>query len=164
SLVREYLAGQLRDIPGRYNDPLLGGVTIAALQPQRAIPFSIIYVLGMGDQLFPGDPFVSPLDLRQARRCAGDILPVEQMRSALPGTILATRSQPYLTFVQRDLQKDQELQPAVAVLQLVRYLDRHVLAAPPFSMARVPLVGHDEKYLAPIDEDAPHDVLVQYRP
>jgi exodeoxyribonuclease V gamma subunit len=160
SLVREYLAGQIRDLAGRHNDLLAGGVTIASLRPQRAIPFQLVYLVGMGADHFPGTPFLSPLDLRSAQRQPGDILPVEHQRFALLETILATRRKLVVTYNERDLQKDQERQPAVPILQLKRHLEKQVVAGP-FEITHAPLLAHDASYLA---EPAPwQETLVQVR-
>jgi exonuclease V gamma subunit len=161
SLVREYLAGQIRDLAGRHSDGLAGGVTIAALRPQRPIPFQHVYLVGMGADHFPGTPFLSPLDLRSAQRQPGDILPVEHQRFALLETILATRRRLVITYNERDLQRDQERQPAVPVLQLKRYLEKNVTDAP-FHVASACLLPHDTQYLA--EPEPWQDVLVQVRP
>ena len=160
SLVREYLAGQIRDLAGRHNDLLAGGVTIAALRPQRPIPFQLVYLVGMGADHFPGSPFLSPLDLRSAKRQPGDILPVEHQRFALLETILATRRRLVITYNERDLQRDQERQPAVPVLQLKRYLEKNVTDGP-FQVGSACLLPHDAKYLA--KPEPWQDVLVQVR-
>ena len=161
SLVREYLAGQIRDLAGRHNTLLAGGVTLAALRPQRPIPFQLVYLVGMGADHFPGTPFLSPLDLRSAQRQPGDILPVEHQRFALLETILATRRKLVITYNERDLQKDQERQPAVPVLQLKRYLEKNVTDGP-FQVASACLLPHDTQYLA--EPEPWQDVLVQVRP
>ncbi|HEX3315958.1 MAG TPA: hypothetical protein VHR72_13760, partial [Gemmataceae bacterium] len=145
---------------GRHNDLLAGGVTIAALRPQRPIPFQLVYLVGMGADHFPGSPFLSPLDLRSAQRQPGDILPVEHQRFALLETILATRRRLVITYSERDLQRDQERQPAVPVLQLKRYLEKNVTGTP-FQVASACLLAHDAKYLA--EPEPWQDALVQVR-
>jgi hypothetical protein len=67
-LVREYVLGQLEKLEGSRGEYLVGGVTLAALQPMRPVPFQIVYVLGLGEDLFPGSNAQSSFDLRGAGR------------------------------------------------------------------------------------------------
>ena len=149
SLVREYLAGQIRDLAGRHNTLLTagGGSPSPRLRPERPIPFALVYLVGMGADHFPGTPFLSPLDLQSAQRQPGDVLPVEHQRFALLETILATRRRLVITYNERDLQRDQERQPAVPVLQLKRYLEKNVTDGP-FRVGSACLLAHDTRYLA----------------
>jgi exonuclease V gamma subunit len=161
-LVREFVAGQLREISARHNDLLAGGVTIAALQPGRAIPFAMVYLVGMGADLFPGSPFLSPLDLRHATRQPGDIQPIEQQRFAFLEALLMPERRLFITYNCRDLQRDQELLPAVPLFQLKRFLDRHVTAAP-MEFAKVPLLACDAKLVGDTPGPDGHDAFVQYQ-
>ena len=161
ALVREYLATQLQEIPGRRSEFLTGGVTIAALQPQRPVPFRVVYIVGLGEKHFPGNSFVSPLDLRDAKRQPGDILPVEHQRLAFLEALLTVRDKLYLTYNQRDLQTDQEFQPAVPLLQLKRFLEKQIVAGGAFGVVNAPLLSHGEQFLA--GGPAWQDVIVQYR-
>lgn len=157
ALVREVVAGRLRDIPGRRNDVLTSGVTIAALQPQRPIPFEVVFLAGMGEKHFPGSAAPGPFDLRQVRRQDGDILPVEQQRFGFLEAILSAKQKLIITYNARDLQKDEELQPAIPVAQLQRFVGTHILTDE-FRAVTAPLTAHDAAYLTP--SPLPEDVLV----
>src|SRR5262249_23821075 len=74
-------------------------------------------------------------------------------------SLLAARDKLYLLYNNRDLQRDQELQPAVPLTQLRRYLDESGNGQK-FDEVKVPLHGNDPKYLEqPTDHT---DVLVNY--
>ena len=77
ALVREYVQSQLVVLEGNRGEYLIGGVTVSALQPMRPVPFEIIYVVGMGEALFPGSNALSSFDLRGAARLPGDVRPAE---------------------------------------------------------------------------------------
>jgi hypothetical protein len=146
SLVREFVHDQLDAIAGRHGDYVAGGVTIAALRQMRPTPFSILYILGLGEDIFPGSDRLSSVDLRDVGRVPGDVRPAELARFQFLEALLATRKKIYLLYNNRDVQKDQDLLPAVPVVQLERYLSRHVLTTD-FEGTTVPLHDHDPAVL-----------------
>ena len=160
-LVREYVQGQLEVLQGNRGEYLIGGVTVSALQA-RPLPFAIIYVLGLGDDLFPGSNALSSFDLRAAGRLPGDVRPAEQRVHDLLTTLLSAQRKLYLLYNNHDLQKDQPLLPAAPLQQLQRYLDRHLLKSA-FQLTTMPANGDDLRFLDPAEQPPHQDVLVQYR-
>jgi exonuclease V gamma subunit len=146
-VVREFIQDQLAAIEGRQGEYLEGGVTIAALGPQRPMPFKVLYVMGLGENTFPGRNTLSSLDLRGVERKPGDVRPAETARFLFLEALLAARDKIYLLHDNRDVQKDQKLLPAIPVTQLQRYLNRNILNAD-FVSACVPLHDHDVEALA----------------
>lgn len=161
ALVREYVQSQLEVLEGNHGEYLIGGVTISALQPMRPVPFQIIYVLGLEEDLFPGSNALSSFDLRGAQRIPGDIRPAEHRLYDFLTTVLAAQQKLYLLYNNHDLVKDQPLQPAVTLHQLQRYLSRHVLKSD-FQQVELPLHADDPRFLDPAQQPAYQDVLVQY--
>ena len=161
ALVREYLATSLDLVAGRRGEPLAGGVTIAALLPMRPVPFEVIYVLGLGEDVFPGNNRLPTFDLRGAGRQPGDVRPAEQNRFLFLETILAAQRKLYLLYNCRELQKDQELLPCVAIQQLRRHVSDHILGAE-WPEVHVPLHGSDVRLLPSQPSPPGQDVLVQY--
>lgn len=159
ALVREFIEESLEGVEGTKGEYLTGGVTIAALQPLRPIPFRILYLVGLGEGLFPGNDPPSSVDLRARRRCRGDVSLADSHRFLFLEAVLAAQEKLYLVYNQRDLQKDQVLEPCGLVSQLRRYLEAHVLAAR-FEPAIIPLAGSDPQYLNPPDPRGTSDVLV----
>jgi len=162
TLVREYVQSQLNDLHGSHGEYLTGGVTISALQPMRPVPFAIVYVLGLGDDLFPGTNSLSSFDLRGAQRVVGDIRPAEQKLYDFLSTILSAQQKLYLLYSSHDLQKDQPLLPAVPLQQLQRYVGTHLVNAE-FKPTIMPTDPADVRYLDAAQQPAYQDVLVQYR-
>jgi exonuclease V gamma subunit len=160
ALVREVVQESLTRNVGTKGDYLTGGVTISALQPLRPVPFRIIYVIGLGEGLFPGTNHLPAIDLRARERVAGDILLAESNRFLLLETLLAARQKLYLCYTSHDLQRDQELHPCSPVNQLRRYLEKHVVAGK-FARTETPLCAHDVSYLA-AEAATTSDVRVNY--
>ncbi len=168
-LVREFIAAQLEDLgvgnaTGRY-----GCVTITALQSARPLPFKIVYVLGLGEGLFPGPEISSPFDLRERKRLPVDIRSSDAQRLQFLDVLAATRQKLYLLYSSKELQKDQTLYPCSLINQLRTYIDDRVLPAfnpekmplfgeefkanDGFIDAQIPLNGHDPKFLQEAGEE-----------
>ena len=146
-LLREFVRDNLIAIPSRKGHYLLDGVTISALRPGRAIPFKIIYVLGLGAGKFPREDSRTTLDLREQSVPAPDL-----GRQAFGETILAARQKLYLSYVSQDLQKQEEFQPCALVNELRSYVEQNILSAPgaapvQFKTAVIPLKGSSRKYI-----------------
>ncbi len=161
-LVREMLYTQLETMEASRGEYLTGGVTLSAFQPMRPVPFAIVYVLGLGEQDFPGNNLLGPMDLRLHDRQPGDIRPAEHQRYLFLEAILSARQKLYLFFNSWDVLKDRELLPAVPIVQMQRYVSRHFLSEP-LAVIKAPLLGTDPMLLDPEQQPAGQDVLVQYR-
>jgi exodeoxyribonuclease V gamma subunit len=97
---------------------LASGVTVASFVPMRAIPFRVVFVLGMGHGLFPSGPRRGQLDLREVRRAAGDVSPREQDLYLFLETLLCARDRLVLSYVARDELTGEELPPSSVLLEL----------------------------------------------
>ncbi len=104
---------------GRY---LAEGVVVSSFLPMRAIPFRVVFVLGLGEGLFPASEQRDALDLRAARRRAGDVDPAERDRYMFLETLLCAREKLYLSYVKRDGQTGDPLQPSAVVQELLHML------------------------------------------
>jgi exonuclease V gamma subunit len=159
-LIREMVFTSLEGIAGMRGQYSIGGVTIAALQPLKPMPFRIVYILGLGEDIFPGSNVLSGLDLRGLKSLPGDIRPAESNRNLFLETLLAVREKVYLTYNNLDIQKDQILHPAVPLQQLKRYLSEHILDRD-FEETKIPLLANDESYLQNSPPTA-SDALVRF--
>ncbi|MBF0433072.1 MAG: exodeoxyribonuclease V subunit gamma [Fibrobacteria bacterium] len=122
-LLREAVKSGLAGIPGRKGTYGLGGVTVASIQNGRPIPFRLIYIMGLDEKRFPSEPARSTLDLRTKKRRIGDIDPKDHGLFRFLEAIMAAREKLYLSFIGRDLQKDEKFQPSSAIKQLLYSLD-----------------------------------------
>jgi hypothetical protein len=157
-LIREYVHEHLQGIAASTGQLLTSGVTIASLASFRPVPFSLVYLIGMDESLFPGANYLPGLDLRGKQRQTGDVLPAEANRFQFLEAILAARQKLYITFRSRDPQIDQPFHVSCPVNQLTNYLEQHLLAEP-FKTIDVPLLPTDARFLSDVQE--PHcDVLV----
>lgn len=106
---------------------LNGGVVVSELQPMRPFPFKITYILGLGGGEFPGRDVSFPLDLRQFKRKIGDISNSDRNRYLFLENFLSTSDKLYLSWVSRNLIKDEDLVASSIVLQLKRYLETEIV-------------------------------------
>jgi exodeoxyribonuclease V gamma subunit len=118
-LLREALEG-LEGSRGHY---LADGVVVSPLKEMRALPFRVIFVCGLGEGLFPAPTGPDALDLTSQNRAAGDVTPRERDKYLFLETITCARERLYLSYVARDLQTDDELNPAPILAELMRHLD-----------------------------------------
>jgi exodeoxyribonuclease V gamma subunit len=109
---------------GRY---LAEGVVVSSFLPMRALPFRAVFLLGLGESLFPASGRRDALDLRAAKRRAGDVDPSERDRYMFLETLLCARDRLYLTYVQRDEQTGERLQPSAVVQELMHILKKGYL-------------------------------------
>lgn len=106
-LALEALVGLSRDAA------VLGhGVVVSSYAPMRAVPFQAIFLMGLGEGVFPGQDVRNPLDLRSAKRQAGDVSRAEQDRYLFLESLLSARRFLTLSFVRRDARDGAPLEPS----------------------------------------------------
>ena len=118
-IAYEFVTAALENLEQHHSDYLTGGVVVSSFQSMRAIPFRVVFVVGMGEGNFPSSERDDPLDVRQAQRQAGDVSPREQELYMFLETLMSTRSQLYLSYVSRDEQTGELLQPSSAIQELM---------------------------------------------
>ncbi len=94
------------------------GVAAGSFSALRSIPFRVIFAMGMGETVFPQRDRHDLLDLRTARRRAGDVSPSQRDRYLFLETLLAARDRIVLSWVSRDALTGQELQPSPVLEEL----------------------------------------------
>jgi exonuclease V gamma subunit len=161
ALVRELVTGALEKTLGPIGQTLTEGVTIGTLELLQGLPFRVIYVLGLGESLFPGADPRSALDLRNRQRLRGDIRPPETNRFRFLEALLAARDKIYLVYNCRELQRDQTLHPSSVINQLRRYLKKHVIGKE-FEVAKAPLRVGALECFRDCPEARPFDVPVDF--
>ena len=160
---KEFIKSRLGAIWGGFGDYLTSGVTISALLPMRPIPFKIVYVMGMQEGSFPGKPDNSSLDLRLSNKKPWDITIPERNCYLFLELLLSVRKKLYISYVSKDLQKDQILQPCSVVNQLRRYIESEILVQErPFKIVNIPLKGSSAKFYVENDANDYSDVLINY--
>lgn len=149
ALLREVWNAQIGGVAGNRGNYLAGGVTIAALQPMRPIPFRVVYVPGMGEGDFPGHPDLSVLNLRNLERRIGDASTPQSNRMLFLENLLSVRDRLYLSYVSRDIQRDADYHPCSVVTELTTALARFCDGEGDtvYREARVPLRLTGEEHL-----------------
>lgn len=102
---------------------LAGGVTCCAMVPMRAIPFSVVCVVGMNDGVFPRGQRPSDIDLgaREGRR-RGDRSQRDDDRYLFLEAILSARRRLIVTYSGRSNRNNDELPPSAVVTELASAL------------------------------------------
>ncbi|MFT5129723.1 MAG: exodeoxyribonuclease V gamma subunit, partial [Rhodothermales bacterium] len=160
AIVVQQVTAVLDSMSSQHGSYLTGGVTIAAMHPMRPIPFRIVYIMGLEEGRFPGTSDPTALDLRTSQRRIGDISRPDANRYLFLEILMSARDKLYLSYVNRDLQKDQTLHPCSALVQVRQYLER--ISGSDFTPVDMPLRGSSEKYLREYTGEAPHDWRVNY--
>jgi exodeoxyribonuclease V gamma subunit len=120
----EFVTAFLSTLSGEKGQYLANGVVVSSFLPMRAIPFRVIFVAGLGEGRFPAAEGRDPLDLRQARRLAGDVSPRERDKYMFLETLLCVRDRLYLSYVARDPLVGDELSPSSVIRELRQWLER----------------------------------------
>ena len=123
-LLKLYTTSTLKGINGGRGQFLADGITIAALQPLRPIPFRHIYIPGLDEDSFPGRRLDSSLDLRGSTRRKGEFSTPERNRYLLLETLCAAREKINFSYSCMDLVKDREINPSPVILELIAELQR----------------------------------------
>ncbi len=120
----ESLREALEGLTGSRGHYLADGVVVSPLLEMRALPFRVVFLCGLGEGRFPAADGPDPLDLTLARRQVGDVSPRERDKYLFLETLACARDRLYLSYVARDSQTGDELEPSPVVHELIRHLHR----------------------------------------
>ena len=120
----ESLRKALEGLTGSRGHYLADGVVVSPLLEMRALPFRVVFLCGLGEGRFPAADGPDPLDLTLARRQVGDVSPRERDKYLFLETLACARDRLYLSYVARDAQTGDELEPSPVVHELIRHLHR----------------------------------------
>lgn len=148
ALLRQAVLETLNTLQSRQGRYLSGGVTLSTQYPMRPIPFRLVFVLGLDEHHFPVHARHSALDLRRRGRRPGDADEADLQRLMFLEAILSARDRLYLTYVHRDLQKDEERLPCALLTQLQDWL-RPLTADGKLPCVTVPLHSHAPSHWLP---------------
>lgn len=152
----EFVTGALSAMSGEKGQYLADGVVVSSFLPMRAIPFRVVFVAGLGEGKFPASDPRDPLDLRQARRRAGDVSPRERDKAMFLETLLCARERMTLSYVARDALTGDEISPSSVIRELRHFLERGYLGAGGFeNITRRPPLRRDEESAEVLDRLAP---------
>jgi exonuclease V gamma subunit len=106
---------------------LTHGVTIAGLMPMRPVPFKQVYILGLGAAGFPGRTQESELDMRGMAWHMGDVTMPNQRKYLFLETLMAVRERLVISYVNKDLVKDEKLFSSSLVGELENFVSEAIL-------------------------------------
>jgi len=104
---------------------LAGGVTFCSMLPMRAIPFKVIYLLGMNDGIFPRPGRKRSFDLMALEPKRGDRSKRYDDRYLFLETLLSARQKLIISYVGQSNQDGTSRPPSVLVSELMDYIDRN---------------------------------------
>ena len=102
---------------------LTGRVTFCNMVPMRAVPFSVICLLGMNDAAFPRMQQTFSFDLTTTEPRLGDRDRRKDDRYLFLEILLSARKTLYISWTGRDQRDNAESPPSVVVCELLDYLD-----------------------------------------
>jgi exodeoxyribonuclease V gamma subunit len=121
-VARELVRDALEGLRGGRGQIFGDGVVCGPLGSLRAIPFRVIFVVGLGPERFPSADRPAPLDPGGDRVRAGDVTPRQRDRYAFLEVLLATRERLALSYVARDPLTGDEREPSATLLELLEVL------------------------------------------
>lgn len=114
---------------------LLSGISFINLQNARTLPMKNVYIIGMNAKTFPGKNKASTLDLRypiegRQSRWPGDSDSVNKNRFAFLCQVMSARQKLYLSYLGKNLRKDEELYPSSVIEELRGFLNKAIMNEP----------------------------------
>jgi exodeoxyribonuclease V gamma subunit len=128
TVLRDWLQQTLRQQAGPRGF-LTGAVTVAALQPLRAVPVRRLFVCGLDDGTFPRTDRAAPFDLLASHRRPGDRSDRLDDRQLFLDLLLAAREQLHLSYVGRSQQDNSACAPSIVIDELLDHLERSCVVA-----------------------------------
>ncbi|MFA6836448.1 MAG: hypothetical protein WCR04_08615, partial [Fibrobacteraceae bacterium] len=100
-----------------------GGLSFMKLAANRSLPVKYAFMLGMGAKDFPGRNSENSFDLRlSCPRWPGDDRVIDKNRYAFLCEFMSAKRELHISYVNRDLQKDEELEPSGVVRDLMNFV------------------------------------------
>lgn len=138
-LAVEMAKEELARLPGGVGRYLSEGVAVSTLRPMRAIPFRVLFVVGLGEGLFPSADRRDPLDLRLLRFQPGDVSPRERDQYMFLEALLCARERFILSYVARDEQTGDPLPPSPVLQALLDMVEKGYTGNRDTIVSKVPL-------------------------
>jgi exodeoxyribonuclease V gamma subunit len=110
-IASECLSEDLKGLTGSRGHYLADGVVVSPILEMRSLPFRVIFLCGLGEGRFPAADGPDPLDLTLTRRQIGDVSPRERDKYLFLETLVCAREHLYLSYVARDAQTGDTLDP-----------------------------------------------------
>ncbi|MDR2165740.1 MAG: exodeoxyribonuclease V subunit gamma [Zoogloeaceae bacterium] len=146
------LVAAFRDAP--HGGVPSGGIVFAALPSLRALPYRLVCLLDLGNDVFPGAGRPLEFDLTTLEARPGDRQRRDDDRNLFLDLILAARDGLYLGYTGRGQRDDAPLPPSILVSGFLEFLCRATGAAPERFVATHPLQAFSPLYFSDSRKDA----------
>ena len=103
---------------------LTGGITFCAMLPMRSIPFKVICLVGMNNDIYPRQSKPLSFDLMAKHPEPGDRSRRNDDRYLFLETILSARGCLYTSYVGQSIQDNSLIQPSVLISELIDYIEQ----------------------------------------
>lgn len=147
-LIRRHLTGGLEQ-GGFGLGFMTGGVTFCSMLPMRSIPFKVICLIGMNENVFPRQAKPSEFDLIAKKPRVGDRSVRYEDRYLFLETILSARDKLYISYTGRNCRDNSVIPPSVLVSELMDVINRgfsSTLAARDWFLTKHPLQPFNPEY------------------
>jgi exodeoxyribonuclease V gamma subunit len=146
-IAYESLREAIDGLTGARGHYLADGVVVSPILEMRSLPFRVVFLCGLGEGRFPAADGPDPLDLTLAHRHVGDVSPRERDKYLFLETLICARDRLCLSYVARDAQTGDELEPSPLIHELLGHLRRDHPGIPlPIQVEKQPLHRFDEIY------------------
>lgn len=157
-IARAFVVGKLEGLGSRRGAYLEGGVVVSSFFPMRAIPFRLVFALGLGEGNFPAPEKRNPLDLRSHHPEPGDVSPHAQDKYLFLETFLCARDGLRLSYVARDEITGDGREPSAVIRDLVTFLHARYGVSKELPDV-VPLRRYDSRNVADTSRVLPQEAL-----
>jgi len=99
-----------------------GGVTFCSMLPMRSIPFKVICLIGMNNDVFPGNPGSYGFDLMAKNPRPGDRSKKNDDKYIFLEALISARKIFYVSYVGQSIQDNTPVPPSVLVSELLDYV------------------------------------------
>ncbi len=147
SLASSLVRAAIASAGGSLGQHLADGVVVSTFVPMRAIPFRVVFLLGMGEGLFPSCDARDDLDLRGTSARPGDVTPSERDRYTLLETLLGARDRLSVSWVARDATTGDTLAPSPVLVELASLCEPHLPGTADAIRTEEPVRRHDPCYV-----------------
>ena len=102
----------------------VNGITFMNFVPNRVIPTKFMFLLGIDEKTFPRKDYKNSLDLRHEKPIDSDDLNSEKDKYAFLNQLLNVKEAIYISYVNKDLQKDEDFYPSSVIDDILRYFKK----------------------------------------
>ncbi len=104
-----------------------GKLTFSSMMPLRSVPFKIICIIGMNDDLFPRKIISQGFDLMRAFPRNLDKNLREMDRYLFIETLLSAKEKLYISYKGRNIKDNAELLPSICLFELTEYIKKQYI-------------------------------------